>query len=63
MSPEQRKIKELENKVRELTNFMRSFENIGQLSPNAQETIKKVVGTLRLSDLTDVEGTDTATTG
>lgn len=54
MSPEQRKIQELERQVKQLNNFMRSFENSSQLAPNIQETIKLVVGNTLLNNLSDV---------
>ena len=54
MSPEQRKIQQLEQEVKELKDFMRSFENKGQLAPNIQRTIVQVVGAISLGNLSNV---------
>lgn len=63
MSPEQLRIQELERQVKQLTDFMLSFENKGQLAPNVINTIRQIVGAVRLSSLQDVTGTDSASNG
>ena len=54
MSPEQRRIQQLEKEVKELKDFARSFENKGQLAPNIQRTIVQVVGAVGLGNLSNV---------
>lgn len=63
MNPNNTEFQEMQRKINELYDFMKSFESAAQLSPQAQTTIKRVVGGIKLSDLVDVEGTDTASTG
>lgn len=54
MSPEQLKIKELEQKVERLTNFMLSFDNVSQVAPQHGDTIRAIVGATTLGGLSDV---------
>lgn len=57
MSPQERRIQELEKQVKQLTDFMKSFENVGQVPPLVAATIKKLSVTLNLADLQDVSST------
>lgn len=63
MSPEQQKIQELEKQVQTLISFMNSFNNPAQIAPQHLRTLRTLIGATRLSDLEDVSGTDSATTG
>lgn len=54
MTPEQRQIKELEEKVARLLNFMQSFESAATVAPNVAATIKVVAGNATLAGLADV---------
>ncbi len=61
MSPNQ--LENLEKQIKVLTDFMMSFDNPGTVKPSVKKTIQALVGALKLSDLSDVEGTDSASTG
>ena len=63
MNPQERRIVELEQQVMRLTDFMRTWENPALVSPQTERTIQAIVGALRLSDLDDVSGTDSASNG
>lgn len=63
MNPNETRFQELERKVDELTAFMRSFENPALITPLTKSTLQAIIGALKLSDLSDVEGTDSASTG
>ena len=63
MSPEQKQINELKRQVKRLEDFVLSFDNPGAVKPSVKKTIQTLIGTLKLSDLSDVEGTDGASTG
>lgn len=53
----------LQDKVTELEQRLDQFQSIAQLDPQIVRTIIEAIGTLKLSDLSDVENTDTTTTG
>jgi hypothetical protein len=60
----QQQIDALTKQVATLEKFMRSFMSAAELDPQVQRTIAQSIGAnLKLSDLSDVEGTDDATTG
>lgn len=63
MSPQQQQINELQKKVKALENFMLSFDNPATVAPAVKKTLQALIGALKLSDLSDVEGTDGASTG
>lgn len=63
MSPQDRKIQELERQVKELKDFMLSFDSPGTVKPSVKKTIQILIGALTLDDLSNVEGTLGASTG
>lgn len=64
MNPETaQEIAELKQRLARAESFMRSFLSAAELSPDIQRTLKQVVGAVKLSDLEDVSGTDSASTG
>lgn len=63
MTPEQRQINELKTQVRKLEDFVLSFDSPAAVKPSVRKTIQALIGALKLSDLSDVEGTDGASTG
>ena len=64
MNPQvQQRFQEIQRELDSMRLFMRSFLSAAELDPDIQRTILRVVGTLKLSDLSDVEDTDSATTG
>lgn len=54
---------DLVQRVERLERMMAEFRNPAQLDPQIQETIQAIVGSLRLVDLLDVTGTDSAISG
>ncbi len=63
MQPDKQRISELEKRVKALEDFVLSFDNPGAIKPSVRKTIQALIGALKLSDLSDVEGTDGASTG
>ena len=63
MSPSDRKFQELEKQVKVLKDFMLSFDSPGTVKPSVKKTLQALIGALKLSDLSDVENTDGASTG
>ena len=63
MSPQQQQINELQKRVKQLEDFMLSFNSPGTVRPNVKKSLQALIGALKLSDLSDVEGTDGASTG
>lgn len=56
-------IQELRNRIVLLEEFNRSLLSAAEVPPEIRRMIQTVVGAVKLSDLADVSGTDTATTG
>lgn len=54
MTPDQRRIEELERRVGLLTNFMLSFDSAATVAPQHALTIQRVAGNVSLAGLTDV---------
>lgn len=54
MTPDQRRIQELERQVKLLTDFMLSFQSVPTVDPLVADTIKKLSVSISLSSLTDV---------
>lgn len=63
MSPQQQQINELQKRVKALEDFMLSFDNPATVKPSVKKALQGLIGALKLSDLSDVEGTDGASTG
>lgn len=54
MSPQERKIQELEKEIKLLKDFMMSFDNASQISPLHAKTIQTLAGAASLNSLSDV---------
>lgn len=54
---------DLVQRVEALERKLAEFQSPAQLDPLIQQAILDIVGNIRLSDLLDVEGTDSASTG
>lgn len=63
MEPVQQQIDTLNQKVERITSVLSSLQTAATIDPMIAKTILDIVGTLRLSDLDDVTGTDSATNG
>jgi hypothetical protein len=63
MEPLQQQINEVNKKIDSILLFIASMQTAATINPMVARTILDIVGTLRLSDLDDVTGTDSATNG
>jgi hypothetical protein len=54
MSPDQKRILELENKVATLERFVESLKTVATVDPQVSQTILGIIGSLGLDNLSDV---------
>jgi len=53
----------MQTEINQLKAQLAQFQNAAELDPVIQKTIREIIGVIKLSDLSDVEGTDSASTG